>query len=175
MEHPNFLLNLQIVDICEFLRGYLADRYDEIQLAGFYLQADIPEEPIYVNLDGPQFRRALDNILYNSVKYNSLGTVLAVGIEKNEKNSKSVGIYIADNGIGVSPDQRETIFQPFVMGDESRSGGGSGLGLAISKRIVESHGGSIGLQPVTDGGFSTVFKIILQTEAEKKEEIIKDL
>ena len=161
VEHPAFTLHTEILDICEFTRTYLADRYDEIDLAGFNLEAEIPEEKIFCAIDGYQFRRVLDNILYNSLKHNSLGTMLAVQIGKPDKEGKYVSLRIADNGIGIPKEQREKIFEPFVMGDESRGGGGSGLGLAITRRIVQAHGGSVTLCEPDTSGFSTTFEILL--------------
>ena len=153
------------------MRGYLAERYDEIKISGFTLNAMIPEEAVWCSLDGYQMRRALDNILYNSLKHNSLGTVIAVGVTVLEEAEKSkqgkVRIILADNGIGISREEGENIFEPFVMGDKSRSSGGSGLGLAITRRIVTAHGGTIRLCESRPEGYSTEFEIILPTKTRK--------
>jgi signal transduction histidine kinase len=53
----------------------------------------------------------------------------------------NVGIVVADDGPGVAPALRETIFEPLVSGRE----GGTGLGLSLAKRIVEAHGGTLRL------------------------------
>ena len=153
------------------MRGYLAERYDEIKLSGFTLKAVIPETPIMCSLDSYQMKRALDNILYNSLKYNSLGTVIAVSVNEREPADESrhgkVKITRADNGTGITGENAENIFEPFVMGDKSRSGGGSGLGLAITKRIITAHGGTIRLIDPKPDGFSTEFEIILPTNLKK--------
>jgi signal transduction histidine kinase len=144
--HPAFMLQTETCDLCEFMRSYLADRYDEIDLAGFCIHVMIPETKLVCNLDRPQMRRALDNIVYNALKYNRLGTELTFAVFPVEKvigGEKSARIVIADNGIGIPPSKRESIFEPFVQGDESRGSGGSGLGLSITKRIVQAHCGSI--------------------------------
>ena len=171
VEHPEFTLNPEETDICEFMRGYLAERYDEIKISGFTLNAMIPEEAVWCSLDGYQMRRALDNILYNSLKHNSLGTVIAVGVtvleEAEESKQGKVRIILADNGIGISREEGENIFEPFVMGDKSRSSGGSGLGLAITRRIVTAHGGTIRLCESRPEGYSTEFEIILPTKTRK--------
>ena len=165
VEHPKFVLQTVVTDVCEFMRGYLADRYDEIEIAGFTLRAMIPEDVRYLcALDVYQFRRALDNILYNTLKYNTLGTELAVGVAMVNRgigDKKSICILIADNGIGIPQSRRENIFEPFVQGDVSRGSGGSGLGLAITRRIVLAHGGRVELNPVCLEGFTTQFEILL--------------
>lgn len=171
VEHPEFTLNPEETDICEFMRGYLAERYDEITISGFSLNAMIPETAVWCNLDKYQMRRALDNILYNSIKHNGLGTVIAVGVveleEAEEEKPGRVKILLADNGVGIPKEEGESIFEPFVMGDKSRSGGGSGLGLAITRRIVSAHGGTIRLCESRPDSFSTEFEIILPTYTRK--------
>lgn len=171
VEHPEFTLNPEETDICEFMRGYLAERYDEITISGFSLNAMIPETAVWCNLDKYQMRRALDNILYNSIKHNGLGTVIAVGVveleEAEEEKPGRVKILLADNGVGISKEEGESIFEPFVMGNKSRSGGGSGLGLAITRRIVSAHGGTIRLCESRPDSFSTEFEIILPTHTRK--------
>jgi len=154
VEHPAFSLCRESTELGEFCREYLAEKYDEIELAGFTLQISIPGQPIRVQLDGFQFRRALDNLLSNSLRYNRLGTILFFDVQAQEKFAV---LRIGDNGIGIPASRRSTIFEPFVVGDDSRSSGGSGLGLAITRRIVEAHGGTIVLCSPPPAGRSTEF------------------
>ena len=140
IEHPDFVLQMEKQDLCEYSREYLVKKYDEIDLAGFSLQVSIPEEPIYCQIDGLQLQRVLDNLLSNSLRYNRLGTILFFDIEKGDGKAY---IRIADNGRGIPKERAKSIFEPFVVGNEARSSGGSGLGLSIAKRIMELHGGDI--------------------------------
>ncbi len=141
-EHPDFRLHCEATDVCEFLRAYLAEKYAEIDLAGFSLEVQIPESRLVYPLDRFQMRRALDNILANALKHNRLGTLIRITLLQKENG---IAIYLADNGSGIPMSIREDLFRPFVVGDESRSSGGSGLGLAIAKKIIEAHGGEISL------------------------------
>ncbi len=173
VEHPKFSIQAETVEICEWMRGYLANRYDEIEIAGFCLQAMIPEIPLYYcQIDSYQFTRAVDNILYNSIKYNPVGTKLAIGVEfvkYGVGDKPSVRIFLADSGIGIPKDRWENIFEPFVQGDVSRGSGGSGLGLAITRRIVQAHGGSIALVKSRFNGFTTEFEILLPAAEREKQ------
>ena len=155
-EHPDFRLNRTETDLCEFLREYLAEKFNEIDLAGFALEVEIPEKRIIYAIDRFQLRRALDNIFSNALKHNRLGTLIWV---KLEQVPGAVLLEIADNGDGIPGHLRKDLFSPFVVGDRSRSRGGSGLGLAISQKIILAHGWTIRLaeEKMEDGG--TVFEI----------------
>lgn len=156
--HPRFELHTRRLDVCEFLRAWLAARYDEIDLAGFSLEPDIPETPAFCMVDELQLRRALDNLLANALRHNRLGTRLFVELEAGEG---AVTVRVADNGEGIPPARRKTIFEPFVTGSDARTGAGSGLGLAITRRILEKHGGTIRLNEKPAPGRATEFVLTL--------------
>lgn len=160
LEHPDFSPVRKRQDICEYAREYLASKYNEIVLAGFSLDVQIPDKAIFCEIDGGQFRRVLDNILNNSIKHNKKDTILFFYVVQE---GNTVCIKIGDNGLGIPKELSETIFEPFVIGDESRnSRQGTGLGLAIAKKIVEAHRGFIELARRPDPGFSSEFLIWLR-------------
>ena len=158
VEHPEFVLHPERTDLCEFLREYLAGKYDEIDLAGFSLEISIPEKPVFCPLDQPQFRRVLDNLLSNALRHNRLGTALFSDVTVSGTQAL---LRVGDNGAGIPPERAKYIFDPFVVGSDARTGKGSGLGLAITRRIMEKHGGTISLAPRPTPGRSTEFLLRL--------------
>lgn len=158
VEHPEFVLHPERTDLCEFLREYLAAKYDEIDLAGFTLEVSIPEQPVFCLLDPMQFRRVLDNLLSNALRHNRLGTMLFFDMSLGGQRAL---LRIGDNGAGIPPERARQIFEPFVVGSEARSGKGSGLGLSITRRIMEKHGGTITLASHPTAGRSTEFLLEL--------------
>ena len=158
VEHPAFVLYPERTDLAEFLREYLAGKYDEIDLAGFSLSVAIPDQPVFCSLDPLQFRRVLDNLLSNALRHNRLGTVLYFDLETGGGTAL---LRMGDNGAGIPPDRAARIFEPFVVGSDARTGGGSGLGLSITRRIMEKHGGSITLAARPSPGRSTEFLLRL--------------
>ena len=158
VEHPEFVLHPERTDLCEFLREYLAAKYDEIDLAGFTLDVSIPEQPVFCPLDPMQFRRVLDNLLSNALRHNRLGTMLFFDVSTREQKAQ---LRIGDNGAGIPPERARQIFDPFVVGSEARSGKGRGLGLSITRRIMEKHGGTITLVSHPTPGRSTEFLLEL--------------
>lgn len=87
-------------------------------------------------------RRAIENVLRNSIRYSPEGAPIEVSITEDEQSAL---IVIRDHGPGVPLDTLGRIFDPFFRVEEARNtnGGGSGLGLSIAKRAVQAHHGSI--------------------------------
>lgn len=98
--------------------------------------------PIHVKADGDRLVQVLVNLMTNAAKFSPPGESILV---KAEKKKDRVTISIFDHGPGVPEEKRERIFERFEqVGINKRAG--VGLGLAICKRIIECHGGSIGVK-----------------------------
>jgi len=156
MESTQYILKIETVDICEFLRQLIVAHFDEIEDRKFNLVVKIPEEVIELKIDSRLFRRAVANLIENSLKYNPDETTLRIEL-KNYK--RYIMIYVADNGVGIPSSIRSKVFDAFIRGDSSRSSdGGSGLGLAIANKVINNHGGEIFLEPVKEEE-KTIFAI----------------
>jgi PAS domain S-box-containing protein len=101
-------------------------------------------------------RQVLVNLLGNAIKFTPAGEV-KLSLEISAESSDHVHFRVHDSGIGVAPDQRQRIFEPFtqVDGSSRREFGGTGLGLAISAQLVEMMGGEIWV--VSDGRSGSTF------------------
>lgn len=86
--------------------------------------------------------RAVYNLAENAIKYNRPNGTVSIGVHK--ENNMAV-ISVTDTGIGISEENREKIFEPFVRADKehSRTMGGCGLGLALVRDIAIQHGGNV--------------------------------
>ena len=132
LEHPEFSLVREKQDLAEFVREYLADKYNEIDLQGFTLEVEIPEEVMEYSFDGVQLKRVFDNIFSNAFKHNKPGTVIYFTLQQTDK---TIRMEIGDNGTGIPKEIQENLFEPFTVGDDSRNNKqGSGLGLAVAKK-----------------------------------------
>lgn len=162
IESEDFTLQLETVDICEFLRMVVAEFIPIVEEKGFLYEIEIPEESYLCRIDSKMMRRVFDNLIENALKYNAAGTMLSFQLCKKENE---VEVVVKDNGCGIRSDMVEAIFTPFRRLDEEarNSGdGGSGLGLAIVRRIVELHGGTVSLQ--SDTGAGCRFKVDLRLQ-----------
>ena len=93
----------------------------------------------------------LQNLLSNAVKFVAPGRVPEVQVRAVDDGPMLV-LQVQDNGIGIDPEAAARLFQPFQRLHTRRRYEGTGLGLALARRIVELHGGSIGVEPVPGGG-----------------------
>ncbi len=161
LDHPQFTLVREEDDICEYIREYLASKYEEICLKGYEMDIIIPERRIIMSFDKLQLKRVFENIINNTLKHNSSGTSIYVRVNETENKDRLI-INIGDDGCGIPDEVRDRIFEAFVVGDESRtSGQGTGLGMTIAKKIVEAHGGTIKLVDAAEEGISTMYEIVL--------------
>jgi len=112
----------------------------------------LPDERIAVDVDPVLVRRALDNLLDNARKYSPDDRPIVLSVERGDGGA--VRIAVVDRGVGIAPEDQPRVFTPFFRADPSRSRatGGVGLGLVLARRIVESHGGSIGFTSAREAG-----------------------
>lgn len=162
MDHPGYAANRRRLDLSEQIRGILAEKYSEAQHRGFVLQIDLPEHPVFFAADEKLFRRLMENLLGNALRYNPAGTTLAVSLR--EKGDQII-LTVADDGCGIPESIADRVFEPFVTGSAARSHDeGSGLGLSIVKRITELHEGSITLLGDPPEPFHTMFEMRFPAE-----------
>lgn len=133
-----FTLDRRQSDLAELVRENAALIYTDVESGGIELEVDIPDEPYPESVDEVQFGRALTNLLSNALRHNSAGARILLSLRVEADAAR---IIVADTGEKIAPELAEHLFEPFVMGDESRSSkGGSGLGLSIASQILQMHG-----------------------------------
>lgn len=143
LDTNNYIMNKETVDVAEVFREIIVDYIDELEEGGFNTEINIPDTIVNLDVDVRMFKRAINNLIENAIKYNKKGTKIRFELRDI---GRFIIIEIADNGVGIDETIRENIFDAFVRGDKSRSSsGGSGLGLSISQKIVQGHGGEIQL------------------------------
>ncbi|MDE2516913.1 MAG: HAMP domain-containing protein, partial [Rhodospirillales bacterium] len=124
----------------------LAAMLEEIAMAarrgGARIRLDVPEE-LVVPLRPDAMRRAITNLVDNARRHARHVEIAAI-----RPGPHAVIVTVEDDGPGIPPERRESVFRPF----ESGAAGGTGLGLTIARDIVRAHGGEIALKDAARGG-----------------------
>jgi len=150
MEHGQLILSRSPVDVnqiaLEAEKGYSAIA----QSRQINLVVDLPEESQRVSLDANLFRRVLDNLLSNALKFSPAGSTVTLRITyprartASEPQAPHVRIQVLDEGPGIPEEHRQRIFNQFeIVALRQRQIPQIGLGLAFCKMVIEAHGGRI--------------------------------
>ena len=124
-------------------------------------QADLPASGPWVWGDPTRLRQVVLNLVNNAIKFTAQGHVrLVVKVDPD-----SVTVAVHDTGLGIPPEEQDAVFDEFRRSERSlaRGYGGLGLGLAICKRLVDMHGGTIGVRSSGQEGAGSTFYFMLPT------------
>ena len=132
------------------LNGLIASRDPNIKIGGLPLGWG----------SGPLIERVLQNLIANAIQYGDQDAP-EVHID-GTTTTRTVHVSVSDNGCGVLPQERDSIFEMFTRGRASERSPGSGIGLAFARRVVSRHGGTL---TVGDGPLSgACFTLTLPAE-----------
>jgi len=122
------------------------------------LALEPPRETVVVMADRGRLRQVLLNLLSNAIKFTTDGGRITLSVRVD---GDRVRVAVSDSGIGIAPADQQKLFQEFVQldGSPSRRYEGTGLGLALSKRLVELHGGAIGVESQLGKGSTFWFTV----------------
>jgi len=148
-----------LLDISRIEQGKISLRHEELLLqgvigfaietvqpiidsAGHRLQLALPDNPVRLRGDHARVTQIVGNLISNAARYTPNGGDIRVSLRSEDRWAK---IEIADNGIGIAPEQQGRIFDIFaqVAPDGRMNQEGLGIGLALVKQLVELHGGRI--------------------------------
>ncbi len=124
---------------------------------------DFPPNLPLVRAEERRLRQVYDNLIDNAIKYSPHGGVIRVGAwrEHDAQGNGRVVSYVADQGVGIPPEEQPNVFERFYRVDSSlrRSTQGVGLGLFLVKAIVEAHGGEVWLDSKPEEGTTFFFAL----------------
>ncbi len=124
-----------------------------------------PRGPVLVECDATRIEQVLNNLVSNALKYSPGGgrVTIATSLEGTD-----AVVEVSDEGIGIAPEDRERIFEPFRRTAESRElVPGVGLGLSVARKIVRAHGGRLEVDSQPSGG--STFRMRLSARAPNRE------
>ncbi|MCP3138088.1 PAS domain-containing hybrid sensor histidine kinase/response regulator [Pyxidicoccus xibeiensis] len=115
--------------------------------------------------DPVKLAQVLTNLVSNAIKFTELGAVtVTVGVREAFQGGVAVDFAVTDTGIGIAEERLDQIFEEFTQADYDigLKYGGTGLGLAISRKLVELHGGRLGVKSTPGQGSSFSFTLRLK-------------
>jgi two-component system phosphate regulon sensor histidine kinase PhoR len=156
-------------DFAAVLRDTVRDLQPLAEKRALHLLADVPDDGVWVRAEREALRQVAGNLIDNALKYTPASGRVAVLLTggTNAVPSASAGggglapfagvrcrLEVSDTGIGLSPEDRERVFERFYRVDRARSRdlGGTGLGLSIVKNTVRNLGGEVGVRSALGKG-----------------------
>ena len=122
------------------------------------LTVSLPPDPIWLYADAARLEQVVANLLTNAAKYTDEGGHIWLSVE--QEGDKAV-LRVRDTGFGIAPAFLPHVFDLFTQAERSsdRSQGGLGIGLALVKRLVEMHGGTVGVSSALGQGSEFVVRL----------------
>ena len=153
-------LHLEPVPLDALLREAVDSVRAQLEARRHRLALEPAPEPVSVRADRGRVLQILLNLLSNAIKFTPDGGHVML-TARVEDGGRHVRVAVRDTGIGIAPEDRAKLFQEFVQLDAapSRRYEGTGLGLALSKRLVELHGGAIGVESALGKGSTFWFTL----------------
>ncbi|MBI2384867.1 MAG: HAMP domain-containing histidine kinase [Elusimicrobia bacterium] len=115
-----------------------------------------------LRVDPDLITQAVTNLVSNAVKFTPRGGRVTVGLMRIPEG---VECFVADNGVGMTPEALATLFKPFTRAKNSLSAIGTGLGLSIVKSLVELNGGVVGAESAPERGSRFFFRLPLDNKS----------
>lgn len=155
MKHQDLKLNRKPVSIWQVTEFVISLSRPMIGSKPAKLSNDISQKLPNVDADENRLQQILHNLIGNAIKFTDSGEIKIYAVEADDK----IKITVSDTGIGIPKEKQETIFKSFEQIDSGadRQYGGTGLGLSITKKLVELHGGTIGINSQENKGSELYF------------------
>lgn len=155
LESKEIIIDKKLFSLDEQIRQAIVLLQNEWEEKNIELSIDLDEISIISNQN--LLQQLWLNIFSNAIKYNNIGGKIDVILKEND--NETIKVIVRDNGIGISEETIQYIFNKFYQADKSRKSEGLGLGLSIAKRIITLCDGTINVESKKDEG--TTFYIIL--------------
>jgi len=124
------------------------------------VEAEFPQEVLILSADPLLFRRVLENLVENAIKFGPPQSKIILEVRKKGREAQFA---VKDQGAGIAPEDLPHLFDFFYRGAGAAGQKGFGLGLATVKRIIDAHGGRVWVDTGPDKGTTFYFTLPLET------------
>ena len=122
-------------------------------------QVRVSADDVEVWLEPAKVERVIVNLVANALKHNAYGSNVEIGATVD--GTGAVELRVVDHGVGIAPEIRATLFEPFVQGPDSSAMAqpGTGIGLTLVDRFARMHDGDVHVEPTPGGGATFVVRL----------------
>jgi signal transduction histidine kinase len=146
-------LRLELLDVRDLTGRVVEATRSRIDGENRALTLRVPPGAVLIRGDADRLQQVLANLIVNACKYSPRGSAVALTVQPG---ADEVAFLVTDFGEGLTPDERERVFDMFEQGGERAGGrGGLGIGLTLVKQLVERHGGTVEVHSEGRGSGST--------------------
>lgn len=158
LESGDTILHIQRLNVGQICREIMLEYFDILEQKKCEVRIQIPDKPIYADVDSEALSRILKNLIDNAIKYGYDGKFLGITVKEA---AQVIMIEIEDRGKGIKDSEKELIFErTFALGNKHKHGTQSnGIGLSISRNLAKQMGADISVSSQPD--FKTIFTIKL--------------
>ena len=149
LEREDAALDMADCDVCDLLERVFLRRTGDLEQHHLDVDCDFDPEPCFVHADMARIEQVAVNLIDNAIKFTPDGGQITLRVRVQ---GALCIVTVADNGVGILPEDRPRVFERFFTADRAHtSGKGTGLGLSICLRIMEMHGQRIRLLDTQQG------------------------
>ena len=149
LERDDAALDMADFDVCDLLERVFLRRTGDLEQHHLDVDCDFDPEPCFVHADMARIEQVAVNLIDNAIKFTPDGGCITLRVRVQ---GALCIVTVADNGVGILPEDRPRVFERFFTADRAHtSGKGTGLGLSICLRIMEMHGQRIRLLDTQQG------------------------
>ena len=181
-------LQKEIIDVRQVLEDAMKPFHVQARYCQIVLQyEDLLSEILFVNADAYKLHQVFRNLISNAIKFSKpkstvtvrLSSLLLTKQQRQSSQTTYQRIEVIDQGAGISIENQARLFGEIIQfnSKELQAGGGSGIGLWVSKKLVDAHGGSIGVVSKGEGSGCTFFvdlpvSELPQLQGHKKQDLV---
>lgn len=143
-------------DVVELTKEVIDELEALAQKAEIELILNTDEKEISINADKTEIRRVIANLIGNAIKHSQNSKTVKVNLIQNDRDLK---VEVIDEGIGLSKEDCNKLFNRFSQGTKTKRADSTGLGLYLSRQIVEAHNGKIYVESELNKGSKFTFEL----------------
>jgi signal transduction histidine kinase len=159
IESGNIKVNFKMQDYLEFVKKIMYLNQIIADKKGISIKLETAEKEIQLMFDEHYLSEVTNNLLSNAIKFSYQSSEIIIKVTKTQKNG--VLTEFIDKGKGIAEDEQIKLFNYFQKTKTTPTDGekSTGLGLAIAKKIIQEHGGKIGLKSAIGNGSNFYFEL----------------